>query len=132
VTLRSLDDGGWARVAAGLENGRVMVSMPRFTLEFETDLIKALQAMGIQAAFDPGLADFSRMSRGGGLFISEVKHKTFVDVNEEGTEAAAVTAVVIDRSAPPNFRVDRPFLFAIRERFSGTILFAGRIVEVRE
>jgi serine protease inhibitor len=101
ATLRSLDDGGWSRVAAGLENGRVMVSMPRFTVEFETSLIDALQEMGIHAAFDPGLADFSRMSRGGGLFISEVKHKTFVDVNEEGTEAAAVTSVVIDRSDLP-------------------------------
>jgi serpin B len=63
------------------------------------------------------------------LFISEVMHKTYVDVNEEGTEAAAATSVGMGVvSAPPMVVVDRPFLFAIRERFSGTILFMGRIM----
>ena len=66
--------------------------------------------------------------RGDQLFISGVKQKTFVEVNEEGTEAAAVTSVEVRVvSLPPSFRADRPFLVAIRERFSGTILFLGTI-----
>ena len=69
-------------------------------------------------------------SEPGALRISEVKQKTFVDVNEEGTEAAAATSVaVVDVAAPMPVRVDRPFLFAIRERLSGTILFVGKIVD---
>jgi serine protease inhibitor len=128
-TLRTLDRDDWDQVVAGFANQRLMVSMPRFRLDFETSLIETLKAMGIRRAFDPGLADFTRLSTAD-LFISDVKHKTFVDVNEEGTEAAAATSVGISvTSAPPTFRVDRPFLFAIRERFSGTILFAGRVVE---
>ncbi len=65
------------------------------------------------------------------LYISEVKHKTFVDVNEEGTEAAAVTSVGVSvtGTGPRPFLVDRPFVFVIRERFSGTIIFAGKILD---
>jgi serpin B len=85
--------------------------------------------MGI--AFDPDQADFTGMYKGPEpLFISKVKHKTFVEVNEEGTEAAAVTSVEIAMtSAPPWMRVDRPFVFVIRENKSQTILFMGKIVE---
>ncbi len=79
-------------------------------------------------------ADFTPMSPvGRGLFISIVKQKTFVDIYEEGTEAAAATVVGIAvQAAPaiPRMRVDRPFVFAIRERFSGTILFVGKIVRM--
>ncbi len=74
-----------------------------------------------------------QINQAGGLFISDVIHKTFVEVNEEGTEAAAVTAVIITDTAvggPAIFRVDKPFVFAIRERHSGTILFIGKVVEL--
>ncbi|MFQ6047375.1 MAG: serpin family protein, partial [Gemmatimonadales bacterium] len=75
------------------------------------------------------MADFSNMYPGGGVYIDSVKHKTFVKVDEEGTEAAAVTSVGMGEvSAPPSFRVDHPFLFFIRERHSGTILFMGKIM----
>jgi serine protease inhibitor len=75
-------------------------------------------------------ADFTKINRNGGLCIYDVLHKTFVDVNEEGTEAAAVTSVVIGTtSVGSSFRVDRPFVFAIRENKSGTILFIGKIVD---
>jgi serpin B len=85
----------------------------------------------MRVPFIEGQANFSRMSAGDNLFISFVKHKTFVDVNEEGTEAAAVTNTGISvTSLPPCLCVDRPFVFAIRERFSGTILFLGKIVRV--
>ena len=83
-------------------------------------------------AFIPGGADFTRMSPSGhNLYIDKVKQKTYVDINEEGTEAAAVTSVGISyTSAPPLMRVDRPFIFVIRERLSGTILFMGKIVRM--
>jgi serine protease inhibitor len=130
--IRSLDDAKWNAIVDGLVESRLDVWLPRFRLEYEVGLVEALQALGIRSAFVPGAADFSRMSGPAGtdLFISSVKHKTFVDVDEEGTEAAAVTKVTISvTSAPPGIRVDRPFLFAIRERFSGTILFTGKIVD---
>jgi serpin B len=100
-------------------------------MEWEKVLNETLQAMGMVQAFQPGVADFRGISSpdGGnpGLFVSLVKQKAYVDVNEDGTEAAAVTVVVIDRFSGGSFdfRADRPFLFFIRERLSGTILFAG-------
>lgn len=105
------------------------VEMPKFRLEWGKKLNDDLATMGMPLAFGDG-ADFSRMAPGGeGFFISEVKQKAFVEVNEEGTTAAAVTAVNMADSARPIFRVDRPFVFAIRERFSGTLLFLGQVVD---
>jgi len=86
----------------------------------------------MDVAFQPGAADFSRMFEGGGPWIDQVLQKTFIRVDEEGTEAAAVTAVIMTDSAPPSIRADRPFLFVIRERLSGTVLFAGVVVEAPE
>jgi len=104
------------------------VELPKFRLEWDKLLNEDLKAMGMPRAFT-GAADFSRIVEGGGdLFVSEVRQKAFVEVNEEGTEAAAVTSVNIADSARPTFRVDRPFVFAIRERFSGTLLFLGQVV----
>jgi serpin B len=108
----------------------VQVVLPRFKLSGEFDLRKTLQAMGMVDAF--GAADFSGMTGQRGLVISEVVHKAFVDVNEEGTEAAAATAVLMARSIPPPtpvFRADHPFLFLIRENSTGSILFLGRVVD---
>ena len=100
--------------------------LPRFKLEYEAKLNDTLTALGMGIAFGAG-ADFSGM--GTQLFISEVRHKTIIEVNEEGTEAAAVTVVVGQESAPPIFRVDRPFLFAIHDERTQTILFMGIVVE---
>ena len=112
----------------------VELQLPRFKLEWERGLIPDLQSLGMRAAFVDGGADFSRMSAlGRQLFISLVKQKTFVDVNEEGTEAAAVTNVGISLTSLPvrrPFIVDRPFVFLLRERLSGTILFMGKIVRM--
>jgi serine protease inhibitor len=110
---------------------------PRFKLEYEKTLNDALKSLGMAIAFEPYQADFTRMFDKVGdmnLFIDKVKHKSFVEVNEEGTEAAAVTSVEIGvTSAGPGspfvMRVDRPFVFAIRENHSGTILFIGKIVD---
>jgi serpin B len=83
--------------------------------------------MGI--AFQAGTADFGRINPSrDDLHISRVEHKTFIDVHERGTEAAAATAVGMSvTSLPPSITIDRPFLFAIRERTSGTLLFVGRV-----
>ena len=100
--------------------------LPRFELEYEVKLNDALTALGMGIAFGNG-ADFSGM--GTQLFISEVRHKTIIEVNEEGTEAAAVTAVVGVKSLPPAFRVDRPFFFAIHDDRTQTMLFMGIVTE---
>jgi serpin B len=95
-------------------------------------LKKPLSALGMPLAFDLQRADFSGIASGESLAISAVLHKAFVDVNEAGTEAAAASAVVISRTSalpenPPVFRADHPFLFLIRDRRTGTILFLGRV-----
>jgi serine protease inhibitor len=110
-----------------------LIQLPRFKMEYEISLKNALQNMGMAIAFNPDKADFQNLSKIKS-FISDVKHKTFVDVNEEGTEAAAVTSVEMRvTSAMPNeeppFRmiVDRPFFFTISDRQTGTIVFMGAI-----
>jgi serpin B len=127
--LDMLDSDRWTDWMGRLNKQRLDVSLPRFRLEYEQMLNETLQALGMERAFSRGSADFSGMSPlGHDLFIQEVKQKTFIEVNEEGTEAAAVTSVGIGpTSAPPSFRADRPFLVVIRERLSGTILFVGTI-----
>ncbi|KKM14669.1 hypothetical protein LCGC14_1703810 [marine sediment metagenome] len=114
---------------AALPERKVIVSMPKFKLTLALSLTKTLQAMGMKDAFSDA-ADFSGMDGRRDLFISAAVHKAFVDVNEEGTEAAAATAVVIGITSvapsPPVFRADRPFLFLIRHEKTGAILFLGR------
>ena len=106
------------------------IYIPKFNLEYGLKLNDALKALGMEIAFTPG-ADFSRMYQGS-VWIDKVIHKTFVEVNEEGTEAAAITVVSVTRSGTPSydgFRADRPFVFVIRENQSGVMLFIGKIVE---
>jgi serpin B len=111
----------------------VEVALPRFKTTAEFSLGDTLVAMGMTDAFDSGRADFSGMTGTKDLFISAVVHKAFVEVNEEGTEAAAATAVVARMTAvaepPPEFRADHPFLFLIRDTKTGAILFLGRILD---
>jgi serpin B len=126
AVVESLDAERWAAIIAGLTVQEIDVRMPKFELEYEIKLNDVLIALGMGVAFGPG-ADFSKIAPG--IWIGEVKHKSFVEVNEEGTEAAAVTSVSMIDSAPPSFWVNRPFVFAIRERFSGTILFMGLVME---
>jgi serine protease inhibitor len=130
----SIQPAQWTALTSQLRDAEVDLHLPRFTLKWERMLNDDLKALGMVDAFIAGGADFTRLSpQGRALFISFVKQKAFVDVNEEGTEAAAVTAVGISvTSAPPSptVRVDRPFLFVIRERLSGTILFMGKVVRL--
>lgn len=113
------------------------VMLPRFKIEYEVDLNDVLKALGMAEAFDPRRANFSgiaQLSQAERIYISKVKHKTFAEVNEEGTVAAAVTAVEMGVTSvqPPqeNFimKVDRPFFVAIRDNLTGTVLFMGSIV----
>jgi serine protease inhibitor len=108
--------------------------LPKITLERTRELKDDLVALGMEDLFDPSRADLSRLATGPDrLFARFVRHKTFLEVNEVGTEAAGVTGIGVGvTSFPPQFRVDRPFLFAIRERFSGTILFLGKIARIPE
>jgi serpin B len=104
------------------------VSLPKFRVESRYELPKHLKALGMTDAFDEERADFSGMASGPPLFIAHVAHKAFVEVNEEGTEAAASTAVSFKlASGPPSFYANRPFLFLIRDVQRGTILFMGRV-----
>uniref|UniRef100_A0A8C3PKA5 Leukocyte elastase inhibitor n=1 Tax=Calidris pygmaea TaxID=425635 RepID=A0A8C3PKA5_9CHAR len=107
----------------------VRVSLPRFKLEEDYDLKPLLSSMGMPDAFDLKVADFSGMSAGNELVLSEVVHKSFVEVNEEGTEAAAATAAVMMLRCArivPEFTADHPFLFFIRHNKTSSILFCGR------
>ena len=130
--LTTLDDGTWAAWMDALHLEKVMVQMPKFELEWGGLLNDALKAMGMERAFQPFQADFSRMTPAPDAHISRVRQKTYMRVDEEGTEAAAATSVAISlTSMPPGITVDRPYLLAIRERLSGTILFLGAIRDPR-
>jgi serpin B len=114
-----------------LHKQEVQVELPRFKMTSEFRLDQVLKSMGMTDAFSLPPADFSGMDGKKDLFISAVLHKAFVDVNEEGTEAAAATAVVVGMTAAPAeplvFRADHPFLFLIRDNRTGSILFMGRV-----
>ena len=120
----------WNLWIGGLDSANLVVSMPKFRLEYKIRLNDALKALGMEVAFcKPGPADFSRMYPG--ACISFVDHKTFVDVDEEGTEAAAVTVVGMGLTSarPTMVIINNPFIFVIREKYSGTILFMGKIMD---
>ncbi len=129
--IANLSPEAWAGIVDGLTKDSVVVVMPKFRLEWGDSLNGVLRALGMGIAFGGG-ADLSGIAGApGDLFISYVKQGTFVDVNEEGTEAAAATVVAVGITCacgPVEFRVDRPFVFLIRERFSGTIMFMGKIM----
>jgi serpin B len=133
VAVDMLSGENWASWIAALDSAGIVVSMPKFKLEYKSRLNDVLKTLGMAIAFcDVGPYDFTKLRAGGEACISYVDHKAYVDVNEEGTEAAAVTVVAIGESAvsgPPILVIDRPFLFVIRERFSGTILFMGKLMD---
>jgi serine protease inhibitor len=128
----SFDQAKWNALIGELHDSEAPVYLPRFRIEWQRRLDSDLQQMGMRLAFQEGLADFTRMSPLGlKLVITRVMQKTFVDVDEEGTEAAAATTVGVGlTSVQLPFRADRPFLVVIRERFSGTILFIGKIAKL--
>jgi serine protease inhibitor len=134
---KSLTEANWQQWMPAFRATDGDLSLPRFRVTYEATLNDALKALGMDVAFDAGRADFSGMIQTGGqnVFISSVKHKTFAEVNEEGTEAAAVTSTEMRatsmRREPQRFRmiVNRPFFCAIRDNTSGAVLFMGSIYD---
>ena len=120
--------GNWL---SGLSEQQVAVTLPKFKFEARYGLADMLSAMGMPDAFDLPPADFSGITGGKHLYITKVIHQAVIEVNEEGSEAAAATAVIMGtKSAAPRvveFTADRPFIFLIRHKATGTILFMGRV-----
>ncbi len=131
-----LSPESWMQLTSGLDKESVfsetVVQMPRFSFDFEAELNDQLEALGMIDAFDEKLADLSGISDWD-IFVSMVKQNTFIEVGEEGTEAAAVTTVGVGVTSvgpepgPGYFIVDRPFVFAIRERTTNALLFIGKV-----
>ncbi len=128
----SLNSVNWESWKESFHETNVDIEFPKFKFEYEIKLNAVLSEMGMGVAFS-SLADFTGINKNGGLQIDYVKHKSFIEVNEEGTEAAAVTVVAIELtstgSTPQNtqFQVNRPFLFAITEKSTGAVLFMGTV-----
>ncbi len=108
----------------------IKLSMPKFKIEYDTSLNNMLKTMGIKAAFIDGQSDFKKMFNGGNMFISDTIHKTYIAVDEKGTEAAAITGIGMAGSARPpepiELKFNKPFYFLIRDNTSGETLFMGR------
>uniref|UniRef100_A0A8D2KLV6 Serpin B8 n=1 Tax=Urocitellus parryii TaxID=9999 RepID=A0A8D2KLV6_UROPR len=115
----------WTK-AASLQNTEVEVFLPRFKLQEDYEMKSVLQRLGMVDAFQPGQAELSAMSTETDLCLSKVVHKSVMEVNEEGTEAVAATAVNIVLFHHATFRADHPFLFFIRHNETNTVLFCGR------
>lgn len=130
--VQNLTPEQWNEITTGFDQmqaSKLMIMMPRFSFSYEKVLNDQLKALGMLDAFDPMMANLSGISDEN-IFVSFVKQNTFVDVNEEGTEAAAVTTIGIELTSVPDFfAVDRPFIFAIREQTTNTLLFIGRVME---
>ena len=128
----SLTDERLAGWLGALRPESVAVGLPRFSFTRALDLVPTLRRMGLVAAFVAGRADFSAMTAEP-LFVGAVLHKAFVAVDEAGTEAAAATVVTMRKGMPPPpeivFVANRPFLFLIRHRPTGCVLFVGRVVD---
>jgi len=126
----SLDSDHVKQILDSLEMQNVFLNMPKFEVESSFSLKEALTSMGMRDAFEA--ADFSGINGKKDLFISEILHKAYVSVDEEGTEAAAATAVIISLTAMPEAPVemtlDQPFIYLIRDNETGTILFVGRVM----
>lgn len=128
--IAEFNQENWGQWINSFSQQEGALHLPKFTLEYGLKLNDALKALRMAIAFDPQQADFTKMFKPGGLFISRVKHKTFIEINEEGTEAAAATSVVGTVGIRGfSMRIDRPFVFAIRENHSRMILFIGKVVE---
>jgi len=133
--ISQLTQDNWNNWQKNYTEADVQVQLPKFKYDYdEKNMIPVLKALGMEIAIDPNYADFTRMNGLGGLFISEVKHKTYIETNEEGTEAAAVTSVGMSNTSvgndpqPVYFTADHPFVYIITEKSTGTILFIGTVM----
>lgn len=125
--IDSLTPANWAGWLASSYHTTFDLALPRFTFEFEASLDSALKDMGMSIAYGEGTADFTTMFDGANGWVDKVYQKSFVRVDEAGTEAAAVTVVVVVDSMPTQVIVNKPSVFVIHERTSGAVLFTGRL-----
>lgn len=129
AVLNGFSSADWSQLQKDMQPSKIDFGLPKFTLNYEITLNKALTAMGMPTAFTDR-ADFTKINPAGGLLLSFVKQNTFVAVDEKGTEAAAVTTGgVSTTSMPMPTLCDRPFVFVIHEKTSGTVLFVGKIAD---
>lgn len=134
---QQLSQENWSNWNALFEEKEGSLMLPKFTMEYESSLNQALTDLGMGVAFEAGKADFSGMAAGAtsDIYISEVKHKTFIQVDEAGTEAAAVTSVEVGTTSMPVYdfelNFDRPFFYAIQDSETGAIIFMGSVLDPR-
>lgn len=132
--ITQLSQQNWNNWSTQFVNSDIQLQLPKFKYEYNEKQMKPiLSDLGMGVAFDPDHADFTRINSNGGLYISRVLHKTYIATDEEGTEAAAVTAVEVGvTSVGPGqtyyFTIDRPFVYFIQEKSTGTILFIGTVM----
>ncbi|MFP4048182.1 MAG: serpin family protein, partial [Bacteroidales bacterium] len=131
-----LDRSLYEKYNQELSRKQVELSLPKFNITADYELSDVLSKLGMKTAFG-GDADFSGMTGKKELYISNIVHKSFVDVNEEGTEAAAATGVVMRKtSLPPSekvkFKADHPFIFFIKDNETNSVLFMGRVMNPNE
>ncbi len=132
--IKRLTPNTWREAQAAVQVADVGLYLPKIKLSWKAQLLPELSSLGMRDMQNPLVADFSKLAQGarpGDLYITKVQHDSYVDVNEVGTEAAAVTTVGVGVTSvclTCDVRIDRPYLFAIRERLSGTVLFVGKIV----
>ena len=131
-----LDHAALESLMGDLKHKRVRLALPRFKMETKYTLNKPMQSLGMKLAFAPGAADFSGITENEKLYIRTAIHKAYIDVDEEGTEAAAATGIVMRTTSahidpPTPFIADHPFMFMIRDTRTGVILFMGRILDPR-
>jgi serpin B len=129
--MENLNKENWKSWMENFSERNVNIQLPKFKYEYEIKLNDILSEMGMGIAFTGG-ADFTGINKNADLYIDYVKHKSFIEVNEEGTEAAAVTVVAVNRLSAGgggsiSFNANRPFLFAISEKSTGAILFVGTV-----
>lgn len=125
--IDSLTPKNWSNWISHLYPEEFLIKLPKFRFACETELNGVLKALGMEIAFDQGQADFGNLFTDGIGWIDEVKQKAFIQVDEHGTEAAAVTQTIFEDALPPYLECDRPFLIVIHEDVSGAILFIGKI-----
>jgi serpin B len=127
-----LESGLLDEAVNALQSSQVILSLPKFEYEWSLSMTDGLKALGMRDAFVPERADFSGMDGRRDLFVTDILHKAFVAVDEAGTEAAAATTVIVGTTSMPTdlieFKIDRPFLFVIRDNPTGTVLFVGKVV----
>jgi serpin B len=132
--ITQLSQANWNTWSTQFSERDIQLQLPKFKYQYNEKQMKPiLSDMGMGLAFDPVNADFTRINSDGGLYISRILHKTFIETNEEGTEAAAVTAVEVGvTSVGPDqtyyFTINRPFVYFIQEKSTGTILFIGTVM----